>query len=120
MFDISGSSIRLFLFLGGLSFFLFLEVVTPYRPSSVSKLKRWTINLSLALINSILIYLVFSSTVIFAASHGQTYKSGILNMVQAPLWLKILVTLVFIDFVLYVWHLLNHEIPLLWRFHRVS
>jgi len=119
MFDISGSSIRLSLFAGGLLFFLFLEVVAPYRPSSVSKLKRWTINLSLTLINSILIYLVFLTAVIFAASHGQTYKSGILNMVQAPIWLKTLVTLVFLDFVLYVWHLLNHKISLLWRFHRV-
>ena len=23
------------------------------------------------------------------------------------------------DFMLYIWHLLNHEVPLLWRFHRV-
>ena len=23
------------------------------------------------------------------------------------------------DFMLYIWHLLNHEMPLLWRFHRV-
>ena len=119
MFDISGSSIRLFLFFGGLLFFLFLEVVTPYRPSSVSKLKRWMINLSLTLFNSILINLMFSGAVILAANYGQTDKGGILNMAQAPIWLKILVTLVFMDFVLYVWHLLNHEIPLLWRFHRV-
>jgi len=27
--------------------------------------------------------------------------------------------LAFMDFMLYVWHLLNHEMPLLWRFHRV-
>ena len=28
-------------------------------------------------------------------------------------------TVVFMDFMLYIWHLLNHEMPLFWRFHRV-
>ncbi len=85
MFDISGSSIRLFLFFGGLLFFLFLEVVTPYRPSSVSKLKRWMMNLSITLFNSILINLIFSGAVIFVANYGQTHKTGILNMARRPL-----------------------------------
>jgi sterol desaturase/sphingolipid hydroxylase (fatty acid hydroxylase superfamily) len=40
-------------------------------------------------------------------------------MVQAPVWIKILFTVVFMDFILYVWHFLNHEMPLLWRFHRL-
>ena len=33
--------------------------------------------------------------------------------------MKILATVAFMDFILYVWHLLNHEMPFLWRFHRV-
>jgi sterol desaturase/sphingolipid hydroxylase (fatty acid hydroxylase superfamily) len=40
-------------------------------------------------------------------------------MLTAPSWLKLFFTVAFLDFILYVWHLLNHEMPLLWRFHRV-
>lgn len=119
MFNITESLIRLLLFWGALLFFLTLEILIPYRPSSVSKLKRWINNLALTLFNSILLNLIFASAIVFTATYAQANKIGILNIVQAPTWLKILVTVAFMDFMLYVWHLLNHEVPLLWRFHRV-
>lgn len=119
MFNITESLIRLLLFWGALFFFLSLEILIPYRPPSVSKIKRWINNLALTLFNSILLNLVFASAIVFTATYAQTHKIGILNIVQAPTWLKIFVTVAFMDFMLYVWHLLNHEMPLLWRFHRV-
>ena len=119
MFNITESFIRLLLFWGALLFFLSLEILLPYRPGSVSKVKRWINNLALTLFNSILLNLIFSTAIVFTATYAQANKMGILNMVQAPTWLKILVTVAFMDFMLYVWHLLNHEVPLLWRFHRV-
>jgi sterol desaturase/sphingolipid hydroxylase (fatty acid hydroxylase superfamily) len=119
MFNITESSVRLLIFWAGLIFFLSLELLVPYRPSSVSKFKRWINNLGLALFNSILIQLLFSSAIVSTAVYVHIHKLGILNMVDAPSWLKILVTVALMDFMLYVWHLLNHEVPLLWRFHRV-
>ncbi|MCP4681162.1 MAG: sterol desaturase family protein [Desulfobacterales bacterium] len=119
MFNITESSIRFLLFWGGIIFFFSLETMIPYRPSSVSKLKRWINNLSLTLFNSILINLIFSSAIIGTAIYVKTQNLGVLNMMQIPEWLKILVTVAFMDFMLYVWHLLNHEMPFLWRFHRV-
>ena len=119
MFNISESLIRVLLFWGVLLFFLSLELLLPYRPGSVSKVKRWINNLALTLFNSILLNLIFSAAIVFTATYVQTHEMGVLNMVQAPGWLKIIVTVAFMDFMLYVWHLLNHEMPLLWRFHRV-
>ena len=40
-------------------------------------------------------------------------------MVTLPVWAELLLTVAVMDFILYIWHLLNHEVPLLWRFHRV-
>ena len=40
-------------------------------------------------------------------------------MMQSPVWLKVVAAVVIMDFFLYVWHLLNHKVPFLWRFHRV-
>ena len=119
MFNITESFIRLLLFWGALLFFLSLETLIPYRPSSVSKVKRWINNLALTLFNSILLNLIFSTAIVFTATYAQSHKMGVLTMLQAPTWLKIIVTVAFMDFMLYVWHLLNHEMPLLWRFHRV-
>jgi len=119
MFNINDSFIRLLLFWGALLFLLSLEILVPYRPSSESKVKRWINNLAITLFNSIILNLIFSTTIVLTANYVQTYKMGVLNMVQAPTWFKIFVTVVFMDFMLYVWHLLNHEMPLLWRFHRV-
>jgi sterol desaturase/sphingolipid hydroxylase (fatty acid hydroxylase superfamily) len=119
MFVITESTVRFLMFWGGILFFLVIELIASYRPSSVSKFKRWVNNLGLTLFNSTLIYIVFSSSVVGTALYTQTYRVGVLYILELPLWLNILVTVAFMDFMLYVWHLLNHEVPLLWRFHRV-
>jgi sterol desaturase/sphingolipid hydroxylase (fatty acid hydroxylase superfamily) len=119
MFDITASNIRLLLFFGGLLFFLIFELLVPYRSSSVSKLKRWMNNLGMTLFNSILINLVFSAAVVNTAIYAQSKQVGILNILEIPTWFKILITIAFMDLIIYIWHLLNHEMPFLWRFHRV-
>ena len=105
--------------MGRAPFLFLLEFLVPYRPSSVSKLKRWINNISFTIFNSILLNLIFSAAIISTAAYVQTNRLGILNLIEVPAWLKILATVAFMDFMLYVWHLLNHEMPFLWRFHRV-
>ncbi len=119
MFNITESNIRLLLFLGALLFFLILELLVPYRSSSVSKFKRWINNLAMSLFNSLLITLIFSGAIVSTAFYVQTQKLGVLNILELPSWFKILVTVAFLDLIIYIWHLLNHEMPFLWRFHRV-
>jgi len=119
MFAFTEMNIRPVLFGGGLIFFLILELIIPYRDGSVSKFKRWLNNLGLTIVNSIILNLLFSTVIVATAVYAQTHKIGILNMFQAPGWFKLLITLAFMDFILYVWHLLNHKMPFLWRFHRV-
>ena len=119
MFNVTESALRLWLFWGGILFFLILELLVPYRESSVSKIKRWINNLSLTLFNSIIINLVFAAAIINTATYAQEHELGLLQLVRAPQWFDILLTIAFMDFMLYVWHLLNHEMPFLWRFHRV-
>jgi sterol desaturase/sphingolipid hydroxylase (fatty acid hydroxylase superfamily) len=113
------SLIRLSLFLGGLLFFLLLELLAPYRQSSVSKVKRLINNVALTGFNSLILQLLFAGAVVRTAMYVTSHHLGVLNMVEAPSWVKLLATVIFMDFMLYVWHLLNHEVPFLWRFHRV-
>jgi len=113
------SLIRLSLFLGGFLFFLVLELLVPYRLSTVSKVKRWINNVALTAFNSLILQLLFAGAVVRTAMYVTSHHLGVLNMVEAPSWAKLLATVIFMDFMLYVWHLLNHEVPFLWRFHRV-
>jgi sterol desaturase/sphingolipid hydroxylase (fatty acid hydroxylase superfamily) len=96
-----------------------LEILVPYRQSSVSKVKRWINNIALTVFNSLILQLLFAGAVVRTAMYVTTRQLGVLNMMTLPVWVKILVTVAFMDFMLYIWHLLNHEVPLLWRFHRV-
>jgi sterol desaturase/sphingolipid hydroxylase (fatty acid hydroxylase superfamily) len=114
-----GLLVRGSLFWGGLLFFLVLELLAPYRQSSVSKVKRWINNVALTVFNSVILQLVFAGAAITTAAYVTTHQLGLLNMVDLPSWVKLLATVAFMDFILYIWHLLNHEVPFLWRFHRV-
>lgn len=113
------SLIRAAVFWGGLLFFLFFELLRPYRESTVSKVKRWVNNIALTVFNAVILQLVFAGAVLSAATYVTTRGLGVLNMVSMPSWARILATVAFMDFMLYIWHLLNHEVPFLWRFHRV-
>lgn len=119
MIQTDASFIRFSLFCGGLLFFLVLETLVPYRQSSLSKVKRWINNITLTVFNSLILQVVFAGAIVRTAMYVTTHQLGVLNMVALPEWIKLFVTVTFMDFMLYIWHLLNHEVPLLWRFHRV-
>lgn len=107
---------------GGFFLFLVLELINPYRKPSIPKTKRIMTNVSLTILNSALISLLFSALIFSTASYVTDNKAGLLNMsnmLLMPHWLKITIAVIFMDFMLYIWHLLNHEMPLFWRFHRV-
>jgi len=120
--NLDKSVIRAIISVGGILFFLIIELIMPYRQSSVSKLKRWVNNFLLTIFNSIILQVAFSATIIATALYVTTHKLGAMNLEIVsglPQWARILIFIVFLDFLLYVWHVLNHAMPLLWRFHRV-
>lgn len=63
---------------------------------------------------------VFVSTVLVTAdSLAQAHDWGLLRWVELPSPAGWVVAFVLLDVWMYVWHRLNHEMPLLWRFHRM-
>ena len=104
---------------GGFVLFLVFELIRPYRPPSISKKKRLITNVSLTVMNSFILTMVFAAATVDTALYVSANHLGLLNMISLPLWLKAFAAVLFMDFIFYVWHLLNHEVPLFWRFHRV-
>lgn len=44
---------------------------------------------------------------------------GIAQQVEGPEWLRDAVAFLLLDYTMYVWHVLTHKVPFLWRFHLV-
>jgi sterol desaturase/sphingolipid hydroxylase (fatty acid hydroxylase superfamily) len=51
----------------------------------------------------------------WAAQH----EAGLLYLFSLSSWLHGALAFLFLDYLLYLWHRLNHQIPFLWRFHNV-
>jgi sterol desaturase/sphingolipid hydroxylase (fatty acid hydroxylase superfamily) len=104
---------------GGFSILLVLELLSPYRASTVSKTRRWMTNLSLTVLNGVVLNLAFGTVIIGATAYVTANHMGLLYLVDLPSWIRVIAIIAFMDFTLYVLHLLNHEMPTLWRLHRV-
>lgn len=44
---------------------------------------------------------------------------GLLPLLSVPVWLEVVLACVLMDYTLYLWHVLTHKLPWLWRFHVV-
>jgi sterol desaturase/sphingolipid hydroxylase (fatty acid hydroxylase superfamily) len=67
-----------------------------------------------AVLGAILAPLIALSAVVSADQN-----LGITRLLPVPDWVAVLAALVLFDLWMYLWHRANHEIPLLWRLHRV-
>ena len=83
-----------------------------------TKRRRWPVNLGLYAINAGLSFaLPFSALV--AAQYAATHHFGLLHLAESPYWLHAAATFLIGSLASYVFHRLNHNVPVLWRLHRV-
>jgi sterol desaturase/sphingolipid hydroxylase (fatty acid hydroxylase superfamily) len=112
-------TIRLGFFLGVFVVMALWELAAPRRAPLVSKVLRWSSNLGLVALNTVLLRLLFplagAGLAAFAAEHGW----GLLNHFQAPAALAIPLAVIAMDFVIWLQHVMVHAVPALWRLHRV-
>ena len=111
--------IRLSAFVSIFSGMVAWEYWAPRRQLSRPRRERGLTNLSLTTLNSVLVWVTVGSlayaSALFAAERGL----GLLHWVSFPPWAAAAVTLLVLDFAIYLQHVLFHAVPLLWRFHQV-
>jgi sterol desaturase/sphingolipid hydroxylase (fatty acid hydroxylase superfamily) len=112
-------SIRLGFFFGVFAVMALWEVIAPKRALTVSKLVRWVNNLGLVFLNSLILRLLFPAAAVGAAAFASEQGWGVLNYYPVAGWVAIVVSLIAMDFVIYLQHVLVHAVPALWRLHRV-
>ena len=61
----------------------------------------------------------YSGTDATVAAWSAEHGLGLLHLVDLPPWASWAAAIILFDLWMYVWHVLNHKVPLLWRFHAV-
>jgi sterol desaturase/sphingolipid hydroxylase (fatty acid hydroxylase superfamily) len=112
-------AIRLGCFLGVFTLMAVWELLVPYRRLTTSKPRRWLYNLSMVSLNSILLRVIFPAAAVGMALITLERHWGLFNNVAMPLWLTIVASVIILDFVIYLQHVVFHAIPALWRLHMV-
>jgi sterol desaturase/sphingolipid hydroxylase (fatty acid hydroxylase superfamily) len=62
---------------------------------------------------------MFLPAMIWLTIQNEKLHFGLNYLYEIPEWGKVLISFLIFDYANYIWHLLNHRIPLLWRFHLV-
>jgi sterol desaturase/sphingolipid hydroxylase (fatty acid hydroxylase superfamily) len=98
---------------------LLWEFRRPRRPLSRPRQERWVTNLGLTLLNTVLVRVTVGGVAYTAAVFAADQGVGLLHWRPLPGWAAAVVTLLGLDFAIYLQHVLFHAVPLLWRLHRV-
>lgn len=115
--------IRLAAFVAIFAAMALLELASPRleRPEMAGALKsrRWFVNLSMVVISSICLRIVFPAAAVGTAIYADAQGWGLFNMVGVPVVLAGLIAFVVLDFAVWLEHVVSHKWPLLWRIHRM-
>ncbi|HLA10984.1 MAG TPA: sterol desaturase family protein [Pyrinomonadaceae bacterium] len=105
------------LVLGAFGMLVWLERRRPLRRAVEPKVTRAVRNLAVAGVGAMALQLTESPMSKRLTEMVTRGNLGLLKMVRLPLWLETALAVLLLDYTLYVWHVLTHKIPFLWRFH---
>jgi sterol desaturase/sphingolipid hydroxylase (fatty acid hydroxylase superfamily) len=95
------------------------EHLAPTRTLRLARGARWRANLGLALVSTLVLRLLIPGSVLAVAALAAGEGWGLLNRVALPAWAALLVSIIVLDLVIYLQHVLFHSVPALVRLHAV-
>ena len=95
------------------------EILAPRRPRELKKSFRWFGNLSVHVLNSVIIYAGFPLLPVGMALLCARKGWALLNHIPLPDAVAILLSILALDLLIFTQHFLLHRIGLLWRLHRM-
>jgi sterol desaturase/sphingolipid hydroxylase (fatty acid hydroxylase superfamily) len=111
------SSDRILILIIGMVFFWVIEGYYPLFTFSFKRYKHAGVNL-VFLSTTLILNLIFGLIVLKVCDWVMSENIGLLNWILLPLWLKIIVSLFFMDFFgQYAPHYAMHKIKWMWKFH---
>ena len=111
--------IRMGFFFGVFALVALWELASPRRALKLTRQQRWTANLGIVLLNTVIVRVAFPAAAVGMAALSVDKSWGLLNNFDVPFWLAVPLAVVAMDFVIWLQHVMVHAVPALWRLHRV-
>ncbi|NJO33578.1 MAG: sterol desaturase family protein [Rhodospirillales bacterium] len=111
--------IRMAFFLGILLAMALWEVAAPRRRHEIPRLLRWSSNLGVVVVDTLLVRLTFPIVAVGLALVAQERGWGLFNVFEMPAWIAFVVSVLALDLAIYLQHVMFHAVPALWRLHRM-
>ncbi|RLA02259.1 MAG: sterol desaturase family protein [Gammaproteobacteria bacterium] len=111
--------VRLSAFFGIFLIMAIWEIYAPRRQLADSRWQRWSTNISLSILNILIIRFTVGAAALLAAVSAHDHGWGLLNVLALPNWLIIILTLVLLDLAIYGQHLASHKWRWLWQLHKI-
>jgi len=116
------TALRLSIFLGLFALLALAEYLVPRRGREQSRLRRWSTNWGIVLLDTLLLRLFAMAVPLLAVGASLDAAAqgwGLFNLLDWPGWLEILAAILILDLAIWAQHLITHKVPILWRLHRV-
>ena len=111
--------VRVAAFLGVLAAMALWEVAAPRRRREIPRMLRWSNNLAVVFLDTLLVRLTFPIVAVGLAVVAQERGWGLFNAVSVPGWVAFVVSMLALDLAIYLQHVMFHAVPALWRLHRM-
>ena len=116
------TTLRLAIFLGLFTLFACAEQIAPRRARQQPRAGRWVTNIAMTILNTLTLRALaigLPLLAVGAAVDAQAKGWGLFNTVDLEIWIEVILSLLILDFAIWLQHLITHKVPLLWRLHRV-
>ncbi|MEZ6064704.1 MAG: sterol desaturase family protein [Planctomycetaceae bacterium] len=115
----SEAIVRLLVFGGVLVLMAGWEWLAPRKQRVTTRWRRWPGHFGLVAVNNLVVRLVAPLTTLQVAVYVESHGWGVLSLVKWPEWLEVVAAIVWLDFAIFLQHVMAHAVPFFWRLHRV-
>ena len=99
--------------------FFVVERLFPLRRAGAPLLLRLVINFAMSGTAFLTAMAVVRPTALGTLAWTSRESFGLVQLVPAPEWARLLIGFALLDLSFYYWHVINHKVTFLWRFHNV-
>lgn len=95
------------------------ELLSPRRRQEIPRIFRWSNNLALVVMDTIIVRVTFPILAVGAAVLVEDRAFGLFHLVNIPSVVAFILSMLLLDLIIYFQHRIFHHIPWFWRLHRM-
>lgn len=117
--EFSEATVRLTAFIGIFTAMAVFEQLLPRRERFPARGRRWLTNWGMLIVDSVVLRILFPAAAVGVALWAEEAGFGLFNIIDVPSILVVIFVIVFLDFAVWLEHVVSHHWPWLWRIHKV-